>query len=163
MFCIKFRIFKFWTFQKYLMTLNTRLDQLSGSENHDTVQEQNSFESDIIEDFLAELFGEDNGLSVSDKELSDSLLGEIIKLETRPKVNITAVRSIDGTTRSANTFHTQPCSSVETEQSTPICVTVPFDIVDYWKKKKTILSKALSPRESHSGRSLYANHSRTTF
>ena len=118
------------------MALNARLDQLSGSENNDTAQHRHLFQNDILEDFLAELYDEDKNVSVADRELCNSLLGEIIKLEARQKVNITTTYSIDGTTHSLTNCQAKPCTSKDMKHLTPALVNVAFDIMDYWKKKK---------------------------
>ncbi|XP_062713939.1 uncharacterized protein LOC134290759 [Aedes albopictus] len=95
---------------KYLLALNKRLDQLSTTETHEESmdQGQQEFQNDLVEDFLAELFEEDTQLSLPDRESADSLLGEIVKLEYRPKVNITTSSSANICSQSTEP---QPSSS----------------------------------------------------
>lgn len=120
------------------MALNKRLDQLLNTEE---VQEQsinhggNEFQNDIVEDFLAELFEEDTELSVPERQAADTLLAEIVKLESRPKVNITTINRADTSNRSTEP---QPGTSKDNIASVQHNANTEFDLIQYWRKKKAV-------------------------
>ncbi|XP_065081462.1 uncharacterized protein LOC135704027 [Ochlerotatus camptorhynchus] len=93
---------------KYLIALNKRLDEISGADTQATEgEDQTQIQNDIVEDFLAGLFEEDKDIAAPGREASDSLLGELVKLESRPKVNITTTHPIDSK-QNSTTFQAQP-------------------------------------------------------
>ncbi|XP_062534674.1 zinc finger BED domain-containing protein 4-like [Armigeres subalbatus] len=104
--------------QEYLLALDSLLDAVTGINMQVAEDKENiSSPSDFVEVYLAEFFDEDSSSSTYSQPSNDSLLIELIKLETREKVSIASQQSKDGV------------------------VVQPFDIVTYWNKRKY-----LSPR-----------------
>nr|XP_029709413.1 uncharacterized protein LOC115255424 [Aedes albopictus] len=104
--------------QQYLVALNNRLDKLDGLREEPTeVEAGNS--SGFVEDYLMDFFDEGNAdvlpSTSKNSSTSDSLLFDLLKLENREKVNITAGSNL-------NNSGGQPGTS--------------FDILEYWKKRK---------------------------
>lgn len=109
--------------QKYLLSLNKRLDEIAGvtvsqdmiNDNADVGQSSN-----FVENYLADFFKEDSLSSLDDSTSGDQLLGEIVKLETRTKVSICG--------SSAQCDVNAPGPSTKTTKS--------FDILNYWKQRR---------------------------
>lgn len=117
--------------------MNKRLEILSGVKN-DTIEDNSSFcdTSDFVEDYLIDFFEEDNQLSVPERGSKDSFLGEMVKLESRLKVNITAntMKSVSKSSQIISSSN-QSLPSTSKGPSTNTASQV-FDIIEYWKKRK---------------------------
>lgn len=105
-----------------MLSLNKKLDDIAGvtvSQEIMTENADNGESSNFVENYLADFFKEDSMSSLDDSSssCSDSLLGEIVKLETRPKVNICVSSDL-----------TSPGCSTSTSK--------PFDILTYWKQRR---------------------------
>lgn len=81
------------SFQKYILALAARIDELTGEgvqEEPNVQQDSSSASEDYIETYLAELFCEyGENLNPSPSSNNDSFHAEIVKLESSPKVPIT--------------------------------------------------------------------------
>ncbi|XP_021694315.1 zinc finger BED domain-containing protein 4-like [Aedes aegypti] len=99
--------------QEYLLALDRQLNEITGTKLElDNSKENVSPQSNFVEDYLADFFDEDSSSSVYALPADDTLLIELIQLETREKVSIT---------------FRQSQSRFDEEV---------FDIVAYWNKRK---------------------------
>ncbi|XP_062710729.1 zinc finger BED domain-containing protein 4-like [Aedes albopictus] len=100
--------------QEYLLTLDKRLDEITGIQMRQGNEKENTslHQSNFVDDYLTDFFEEDSSSSEHVQPPDDSLLIDLITLETREKVNI-SFRQCEG--------------GLNAE---------PFDIVEYWNKRK---------------------------
>ncbi|XP_058817764.1 uncharacterized protein LOC131681073 [Topomyia yanbarensis] len=112
--------------QKYLMSFNIRLNDLAGL-NEEKCSDRNDEKTsdDFVEEYLTNLFQEETVTLSPSTNSSDSFITEIIKLETRPKVPITAFSAKEVTNALA-----LPSTSAHSPTSDY------FDIFKYWKQRK---------------------------
>lgn len=115
----------YFVFQQYILALNAKLDELTGL----PVQEceapaKPTSSEDFVEKYLCNFFREDINSS-SGSTSSDNFLSEVMKLETRPKIAITASSEDYG-------FNRESVPSSSGSGNIPD----KFDIIRYWKQRK---------------------------
>lgn len=108
-----------------MLALDKRLDDISGIDKPNAPDGNKDVSTDdSIEKYLTDFFHEDSSDSFSNQSSCDPLIVEIARLETREKVNIT----------DWSYGAPQPSTSKAANVSVP--VSPPFDIIDYWKKRR---------------------------
>ncbi|XP_055526093.1 uncharacterized protein LOC129718901 [Wyeomyia smithii] len=117
--------------QKYLLALHIRLNDIEGlNDDKCEYSDKETISDDFVEEYLACFFEEKAtpNLNSSNSADTDSLMAEIMKLETRPKVPITESQGVSVPMPSTSSQDPSSTAKLQTSQ--------PFDIMKYWKQRK---------------------------